>query len=107
MHRYSERIHVRVSAPATVQWYTPLQLALIKSHLAAFDSEVPVSPLSNLSFARLQAKSKASTAAVISIPFLSEITSRKNTEPNAPQSKQSTTLLWLNAVDLYFLLLNS
>lgn len=74
-----------------------MQLALIKSHLGAFDSKVPVSSLSNLSFARAQAKSKTSTAAVISILFLSEITSHKNTELKSPQSKQTSTLLWLNA----------
>lgn len=93
---------VYVSPPATVRRCIPFlsacdstQLALIKSHLGAFDSKVPVSPLSNLSVA--QAKSKASTPAVISILFLSEITSHKNTALKAPQSKQTTTLLWLHA----------
>lgn len=33
----------------------PSQLALIRSHLGAFDSEVPASPLSNLSFVKAQA----------------------------------------------------
>lgn len=104
----SVSVCVYVSPPATVLWYISLQLDLIKSHLGAFDSKVPVSPLSNLSFAKAQAKSKASTPAVISILFLSEITSHQNTELKAPQSKQTTILLWLNAsvTDLYFLLLN-
>lgn len=54
-----------------------MQLALIKSHLGAFDSKVPVSPLSNLYVAqsRAKAKSKTSPPSVISILFLSEITS--------------------------------
>lgn len=95
---------VSVSLPATVHWCISLQLALIRSHLGTFDSKVPVSPLSNLSFS----KSKASTPAVISILFLSEITSHKNTEHKAPQSKQTPALLLQNvcAVD-HFLLWNS
>lgn len=52
-----------------------MQLALIKSHLGTFDSKVPASLLSNLSFARVPAKCKASTPTLISILFLSEITS--------------------------------
>lgn len=59
-----------------------MQLAFIRSHLGAFDSEVPVSPLSNLRAAQAArgAKSEASAPTVISILFLSEITSHKNTE---------------------------
>lgn len=53
--------------PATVHRCVCLQLALIRSHLGAFDSEVPVSPLSNLTFSKSQ-------VAVISVIFLSEIT---------------------------------
>ncbi len=114
----SESVCVCVSLTATVQWYIPcfslcdsMQLALIKSHLGAFDSKVPVSPLSNLSVAQAGCRRnlRQSTPAVISILFLSEITSHKNTELKAPQSKQTTTLLWLNTsvADLFFLLLNS
>lgn len=66
----AERLHVRAcvhhSLPATVHRCVCLQLALIRSHLGAFDSEVPVSPLSNLTFSK-------SEAAIISILYLSEI----------------------------------
>lgn len=70
-----------------------MQLAFIKSHLGAFDSKVPVSPLRNLSVtvSREQAKSQAKTAAVISMLFLSEITSHKNNP--SPFSDQMP--LWL------------
>lgn len=54
-----------------------MQLAFIRSHLGAFDSKVPVSPLSNLRAA--QAVHRRNPI-VISILFLSETTSHKNTE---------------------------
>lgn len=70
-----------------------MQLAFIKSHLGAFDSKVPVSPLRNLSVtvSREQAKSQAKTAAVISMLFLSEITSHKN----SPSPFSGQMPLWL------------
>lgn len=61
------RACVHHSLPATVHRCVSLQLALIRSHLGAFDSEVPVSPPSNLTFSKSQ-------AAVISVLLFSEIT---------------------------------
>lgn len=93
---YSECVCVRVciiacyrtvvySLSLCVIWCSWLSSNLIWEHL------IPrcLFPLCLISVSHKQAKSKASTPSVISILFLSEITSHKNTELKAPQSKQN------------------
>lgn len=46
------RIDVCYRAVYSLSLCDSMQLALIRSHLGAFDSKVPVSPLSNLCFAQ-------------------------------------------------------